>query len=142
MLYPKLQQRATWHPLIKENIFLRTKYLWWELVKSSNCISIGTPNDTTCVAYKAGLNASKVLLKYNNWEIGDRNYLQLLDEINSSKEKNKIFVFLNMEDLSIEEYNLPQGVVGISFQPGDGNQGRYEIAIEKFKEWQQQHLEE
>lgn len=142
MLYPKLQQRATWHPLIKENIFLRTKYLWWELVKSSNCISIGTPNDTTCVAYKAGLNTSKVLLKYNNWEIGDRNYLQLLDEINSSKEKNKIFVFLNMEDLSIEEYNLPQGVVGISFQPGDGNQGRYEIAIEKFKEWQEQHLEE
>ena len=142
ILYPKLQQRATWSPLIKENVFLRTKYLWWELVKSSNCISIGTPNDTTCVAYKAGLNTSKVLLKYNNWEIGNRNYLQLLDEINSSKGKNKLFVFLNMEDLSIEEYNLPQGVVGISFQPGDGNQGRYEIAIEKFKEWQQKHLEE
>lgn len=73
ILYPKLQQRATWSPLIKENIYLRTKYLWWELVKSSNCISIGTPNDTTCVAYKAGLNTSKVLLKYNNWEIGNRN---------------------------------------------------------------------
>ena len=112
------------------------------MVKSSNCISIGTPIDTTCVAYKAGLNTSEVLLKYNNWEIGNRNYLQLMDEIDSSKEKNKIFVFLNMEDLSIEEYNLPQGVVGIAFQPGDGNQGRYEIAVEKFKEWQQKHLEE
>ena len=129
-------------PLIKENKDLRKKYLWWKLVKSSNCISIGTPNDTNCVAYKAGLKTSEILLKYNNWEIGDRNYLQLSDEINSSKEKNKIFIFLNMEDLSIEEYHLPQGVVGILFRPEDGNDGRYEIAIEKFKEWQQQHLEE
>lgn len=138
-LYPKLQNRGTWQPLIKENIFLKTKYLWWKLVKAPNCISIGAPYDSTCIAYKAGLNTSKVLLKYNNWEIGNSNYLKLMDEINVSKEKDKLFVFLNMEDLSISEYHLPQGIVGISFQPGDGNQGRYEIAKEKFNEWRQQH---
>lgn len=58
-----------------------------------------------------------------------------MDVIETSKDKNKLFVFINMEDLSVSEYNLPQGVVGIVFQPRDGNQGRYEIAVEKFKEW-------
>ena len=37
------------------------------------------------------------------------------------------------------EYHLPEGVVGITFQPGDGNQGRYDLAVEKFKEWLQRH---
>ena len=139
MLYPKLQQRTTWQPLMKENVFLYQKYLWWKMVKAPNCISIGTPNDSTCIAYKAGMQKSKVLLKYNDWEIGNSNYLKLMDVIDTSKDKNKLFVFLNMEDLSVSEYNLPQGVVGIVFQPGDGNQGRYEIAVEKFKEWNQQY---
>lgn len=40
-----------------------------------------------------------------------------------------------MEDLSIHQYHLPQGIVGLHFQPGDGNQGRYEIAIEKYNTW-------
>lgn len=135
MLYPKLQQRSTWQPLLKDNIFLSQKYIWWRLVKSPNCISIGTPNDSTCVAYKAGMTNSKILLKYNSWEIGSNNYVNLMDIIETSKDKDKLFVFLNMEDLSVSEYHLPKGVVGIIFQPGDGNQGRYEIALEKFKEW-------
>ena len=81
----------------------------------------------------------KVLLKYNNWEIGNCNYLKLMEEIDSSKGEEKLFVFLDMEDLSVIEYHLPQGVVGIVFQPGDGNQGRYEVAIDKFNEWRKQH---
>ena len=39
------------------------------------------------------------------------------------------------EDLSVSEYHLPNGFGGIDFQPMDGNQGRYEIAVAKFKEW-------
>ena len=139
MLYPKLQQRSTWQPLFRENTFLSYMYLWWQLVKAPNCISIGTPNDSTCVAYKAGLQNPKVLLKYNNWEIGNSNYSNLMNVIDASKDSNKLFVFLNMEDLSVSEYHLPPGIVGILFQPGDGNQGRYDIAVEKFKEWSQQH---
>lgn len=139
MLYTKLQNRGTWQQLIKENIFFKTKYLWWKLVKAPNCISIGTPYDSTCIAYKAGLNTSKVLLMYNDWEIGNNNYLKLMDEINVSKERDKLCVFLNMEDLSISEYHLPHGIVGISFQPGDGSQGIYEIAKEKFNEWKLRH---
>lgn len=139
MLYPKLQQRATWHPIIKKNVFLKSRYLWWESVKAPNCISIGSPYDSTGIAYKAGLKTSKVLLKYNDWEIGSSNYLKLMEEIDVCKEKDKLVVFLSMEDLSIKEFHLPQGTVGISFQPGDGNQGRYEIAIEKLNEWKQQH---
>lgn len=139
MLYPKLQQRSTWQPLLKDNFFLSQKYMWWRLVKAPNCISIGTPNDSACVAYKAGMTNSKVLLKYNSWEIGSNNYVNLMDIIETSKDNDKLFVFLNMEDLSVSEYHLPKGIVGIVFQPGDGNQGRYEIAVEKFKEWACQH---
>lgn len=50
-------------------------------------------------------------------------------------DKEKLFVFLDMEDLSVSEYHLPKWVVGIIIQPGDGNQGRYEIALEKSQEW-------
>lgn len=139
MLYPKLQQRSTWEPIMKDNAFLTQQYLWWQLVKAPNCISIGIPNDSICAAYKAGMTKPKVLLKYNNWEIGNCNYLKLMEEIDSSKGEEKLFVFLDMEDLSVIEYHLPQGVVGIVFQPGDGNQGRYEVAIDKFNEWRKQH---
>lgn len=139
MLYPKLQERSTWRPIIQNNQDLTQKYVWWQLVKAPNCISIGTPKDNTCVAYRAGLTKSKVLLKYNNWEIGNNNYLNLITEIDISKKNEKLFVFLDMEDLSVLEYHMPQGTVGITFQPGDGNQGRYEIAIDKFNEWRQQH---
>ena len=139
-LYPKLKQRSSWTPLMKGNMSL--KYNRWRILKASNRIVIGTPNDSTCAAFNAGMRNAKVLLKYNGWEISRNTYQELNYELIASREKEKIFVFLNMEDLSIEEYHLPQGVVGISFQPGDGNHGRYEIAIEKFKEWQQQHLEE
>lgn len=139
MLYPKLQQRSTWQALMKGNISLSRQYLWWQLVKAPNCIAIGTPFDSNCVAYKAGMQNAKVLLKYNSWEIGNDDYLKLMSEIEASKNSEKLFLFLNMEDLNVSEYHLPEGVVGITFQPGDGNQGRYDLAVEKFKEWLQRH---
>ena len=139
MLYPKLQQRSTWQPLMKGNISLSRQYLWWQLVKAPNCIAIGTPFDSNCVAYKAGMQNAKVLLKYNSWEIGNDDYLKLMSEIEASKKSEKLLLFLNMEDLNVSEYHLPEGVVGITFQPGDGNQGRYDLAVEKFKEWLQRH---
>ena len=134
-LYPKLQNRSTWKPLMKDNIFLNQKYVWWELAKAPNGITIGMPKDSTCVAFKSGIVSPMVLLRYNNWEIGKNNYLGISEEINDAKDKEKEFVLLNMEDLSVHEYHLPQGIVGIMFQPGDGNQGRYEIAIDKYNTW-------
>ncbi len=138
-LYPKLQQRSSWIPLMKDNIFLEYKYNRWQMIKAPNCIVIGTPNDSTCIAFNAGMRNAKVLLKYNDWEISRNTYQELNNELNASREKEKLFVFLNMEDLSISEFYLPKGVVGIVFEPGDGNQGRFEIAKDKFKEWQLQH---
>ena len=93
------------------------------------------PHDSTCVAFKSGIVSPMVLLRYNNWEIGKNNYLGISEEINDAKEKEKDVVLLNMEDLSVHEYHLPQGIVGIVFQPGAGNQGRYEIAIDKYNTW-------
>ena len=134
-LYPRLQQRPTWEAVLKGNISLKQKYDRWRLIKSPNCIAFGAPCDSFCVAYKAGITSPKVLLKYNDWEIGKGNYINLETLIETSQDKDKYLVFLNIEDLSVSEYHLPNGIVGIDFQPWDGNQGRYEIAVAKFKEW-------
>ena len=138
-LYPKLQQRSSWAPLVKDNIFLKHRYNRLQMINDPNCIVIGKPKDSTCVAFNAGLRDAKVLLKYNDWEISRNTYKDLEDEIITYKDQEKISVFLDMEDLSISEFNLPKGVVGIGFEPGDGNQGRLEIAKDKFREWQLQH---
>ncbi len=135
MLYPKLQKRSTWKPLLKDNIFLIQKYNWWEWAKAPNGISIGTPQDSTCIAFKKGITVPMVLLKYNNWEIGNKGYMDLMKVIEDAKDKEKIFVCLNMQDLTVSAFHFPRGTVGILFQPGDGDNGRYEIAKEKFFEW-------
>ena len=64
-----------------------------------------------------------------------KQFLNLIALIETSQDKDKYLVFLNIEDLSVSEYHLPNGFGGIDFQPMDGNQGRYEIAVAKFKEW-------
>jgi hypothetical protein len=109
------------------------------MIKAPKCIVIGTPNDSTGAAFNAGMRNAQVLLKYNDWEISRNSYQELDYEISDSREKEKLFIFLNMEDLSVSEFYLPKGVAGIVFNPGDGNQGRFEIAKDKFKEWQLQH---
>lgn len=135
MLYPELQKRSTWKPLLKDNIFLIQKYNWWEWVKAPNGIAIVSAQDSTCIAFKEGMTVPMVVLKYNNWEIGHKGYMDLMKEIEDAKDKEKVFVFLNMQDLTVAVFHMPKGTVGILFQPGDGNQGRYEIAKEKFLEW-------
>ena len=139
MLYPKLQKRSTWKPLLKDNIFLIRKFNWWEWAKAPNGISIGSPQDSTCIAFKKGITVPMVLLKYNNWEIGYKGYMDLMKEIEDAKDKEKDFVFLNMQDLTVAAFHMPRGTVGILFRPGDGNQGRYEIAKEKFLEWKKSY---
>jgi len=137
LLYPKLQQRSTWKPLIEDNLLLKLKYQWWELARTPNAIAIGSP-DSSCIAFKSGIRQPLVLLKYNNWEIGRNRYKDLIKEIEDAKNKEKYFVFLNLKDSSVSTFNLPKGTVGISFNPGDGNKGRYDIACIKFREWMQQ----
>lgn len=138
-LYPKLQQRSSWVPLMNDNIFLKYRYNRWQMIKAPKCIVIGTPNDSTGAAFNAGMRNAQVLLKYNDWEISRNSYQELDYEISDSREKEKLLIFLNMEDLSVSEFYLPKGVAGIAFNPGDGNQGRFEIAKDKFKEWQCAH---
>lgn len=133
-LYKQLQIRSTWQPLIKDNINLNQIYDKWELAKAPNGITRVIP-DSTGVAFKSGIVSPMVLLRYNNWEIGKYNNFSIYAEIEDARDKEKEIVFLNMEDLSVHQYHLPQGTVGLLFQPGDGNQGRYEIAIEKYNTW-------
>ena len=61
--------------------------------------------------------------------------------LENSKDAGKDAIFLNMQDLSVATYHFLKGIVGIVFQPYDGHQGRYELAIEKYKNWEQKSLE-
>lgn len=127
-LYPKLQKRSTWRPLFKNNTFLSNWYL-------PDIIITCDPIDNDCIAFKAGFNGNTILLEFNNWEIGVNNYNNLQKVIADSKEKEKHFVFLSLDDLSISEYHLPAGVVGVVFSIGPESNEMHKIARCKYLEW-------
>lgn len=141
-LYPMLEKRSTWYSLIRENLILKFVYDRnkvkrenRELINTYNCIGIVKSYGLSSIAYSIGLTGSYVLLKYNDWEIGKKMYKELQHEIEKSKDKEKNIVVLDMKNLTIAEYDLPKGIVGLSFSPCDGGQERYNYALHKFTEW-------
>lgn len=134
-LYPKLQKRSTWEPIIKNDYLLLQKYQEWKWVKNPKGLIFAEPVNSTCIAYKSGMKQAMILLKYNNWEIGKNTCLDLLDEIKVSREKKKTFVFLSMDNYTVVDFYLPIGQVGISFEPQEENKERYDLAVEKFWGW-------
>lgn len=134
-LYPKLKDKSEWQPILKKRMesypfsssYLseRMKYVnestkhndnkdFWN---STNVVIFVEPYDSVPIAKNAGLIEMSILIKFNNWEIGNNTPSQLNDEIQTSKNQLKHVIFASADSIDIHftEIILPQGFVGIHF---------------------------
>ena len=97
-----------WNPVITENIELK------QMFNLHNMIVI-KPDSSITVAKDMGLNKRSILLKYNEWEIGNRSP-EIRKVINESQDMTKEVVFMEQDSINtIKRIELPQGIVGIVF---------------------------
>lgn len=134
-LYPKLKRHSTWEPVVKNNILLAIPYYFQEIKRDPHITILGTPIDSVCVAYQAGIHQPMALLQYNDWEIGTNTYNDMLAEIKRDKYIEKQFIFMNMDDFSIAEYHFYDSIVGIKFSVDIEEKVDNEVAINKYQEW-------
>ena len=137
-LYPKLKRHSTWEPVVKQNLVLSIVYYRQQMAKIPFVSVIGTPVDSVCAAYQAGLKSPMILLKYNEWEFGTNTFKELLTRLKEYRDQEKSFVFLDPEDLSISEFYFKEtNIVGILFNMDEKDIIETEIILEKLDEWKE-----
>ena len=134
-LYPALQQRSTWEPLLLKYPNLYEINRLHAMAIDPKGLLYVRPVDESCIAFIQGIKQPCIVLKYNNWTIGEQRFQDIDSEIEKARNKSKHVILLYPETLTIIEYRLPKGFVGLQFFPGNGEDGKYECALERYHTW-------
>ena len=108
-MYPKLQDKLTWKPLMSEYFPLKALSNHYENYYFVWII----PLDQNTVAYKNGIQDSLILLKFNEWDVRTSSFEELWVVRDNSMQREKDIVCLNPKDGNITHYILPQDTIGV-----------------------------
>lgn len=123
-MFPLLKSPETWKIIFKENPEIFCEYPY--------TAAIAYPINETCAAYKNGIIDVVIVLKYNEYKLGD-SISKLYREIDFSENKIKKCVFCHPSSKAIIAYELPDSIVGLKFQLNHAPKEEYNDLQNRFK---------
>lgn len=123
-MFPLLKSPETWKIIFKENPEIFCEYPY--------TAAIAYPINEICAAYKNGIIDVVIVLKYNEYKLGD-SISKLYREIDSSENKIKKCVFCHPSSKAIIAYELPDSIVGLKFEPKHAPKEQYNDLQNRFK---------